>query len=79
MTAGKRIGECGEGAAIRAHKGKHRDIAAAVLMQVQTARCQLTRVTSTRLSENVGARPMFDQASDEIEFTDPSERLSWRQ
>jgi hypothetical protein len=40
---------------------------------------QLTRVTSTRLSENVGARPKPDQASDEIEFTDPSERLSERQ
>ncbi len=40
---------------------------------------QLTRATSTRLSENVGARPSPDQASDEIEFTDPSERLSERQ
>ena len=46
--------------------------------QCQAAR-QLTRVTSTRLSENVGARPRPDQASDEIEFTDPSERLSERQ
>jgi hypothetical protein len=40
---------------------------------------QLTRTTSTRLSENVGARPSPDQASDEIELTDPSERLSERQ
>jgi hypothetical protein len=40
---------------------------------------QLTRVTSTRLSEKVGARPRPDQASDEIEFTEPSERLSERQ
>ena len=36
---------------------------------------QLTRTTSTRLSENVGARPSPDHASDEIEFTDRSERL----
>jgi hypothetical protein len=40
---------------------------------------QLTRVTSTRLSKYVGARPRPDQASDEIELTDPSERLSERQ
>jgi len=40
---------------------------------------QFTRATSTRLSENVGARPMLDHASDEMEFTEPSERLSERQ
>ncbi len=40
---------------------------------------QFTRVTSTRLSENVGARPNPECASDEIELTDPSERLSERQ
>ena len=40
---------------------------------------QLTRATSTRLSEKVGARPSPDQASDEIELTEPSERLSERQ
>jgi len=40
---------------------------------------QLTRTTSTRLSENVGARPKPDHASEEIELTEPSERLSERQ
>jgi NTE family protein len=48
----------------------------------KSARCkapQLTRDTSTRLSEKVGARPSPQCASDEIEFTDPSERLRLRQ
>ena len=42
-------------------------------------RDQLTRATSTRLSENVGARPSPQWASDDIEFTDPSERFNERQ
>ena len=40
---------------------------------------QFTRVTCTRLSEKVGARPSPQKASEEIEFTDPSERLRLRQ
>ena len=40
---------------------------------------QLTRLTSTRLSEKVGARPSPQCASEAIEFTDPSERLRLRQ
>jgi len=40
---------------------------------------QFARVTCTRLSEKVGARPSPQKASEEIEFTDPSERLRLRQ
>lgn len=40
---------------------------------------QLTRTTSTRLSENVGARPRPDHSSEEMQLTEPSERLSERQ
>ena len=42
-------------------------------------RRQFTRVTCTRLSEKVGARPRLQKASEEIEFTEPSERLRLRQ
>ena len=42
-------------------------------------RRQLTRATWTRLSEKVGARPSPQNSAEEIEFTEPSERLRLRQ
>ena len=43
------------------------------------SRPQFTRTTCTRLSEKVGARPSPQCAAEEIEFTEPSERLRLRQ
>ena len=40
---------------------------------------QFTRTTWTRLSEKVGARPSPQNSAEEIEFTEPSERLRLRQ
>src|SRR6185312_11904588 len=63
----KRIAARGRRAAL-SPKQKHRGAGRGARDRSKWTR-QLTRETSTRLSEKVGARPRPDQASDEIEFT----------